>query len=117
MVYLKYMNELDQLVNKFVFKGLEKRAFSSNKEDCKMLIDSLKKNKVKISTITQKGYFYCEMKTNDMEVVADSRANIRPKNMNEAVCIAALKIYMTDTASNWKKVIKALKLDTSKFKK
>ena len=56
------------------------------------------------------GYFYCTMEKGNIEVCADSRANVKPRTVKEAICLAALKINIPSDKPSWDKILSALDL-------
>lgn len=108
------MAMLDNLINDYIFDAQEKgRKFSENKEDLKFLLSVLKKEGFNVLAVRQIGYFYCEMSKGNFEVDSDSRDIFRPRNMREAICVAALKLYMPNTKSAWVSLAKSLDLPDS----
>lgn len=106
------MNKLDNLINDWIFDCMEPRAFSSNDEDNSFLIRYLQSDGVKVNIVRDEGYFYCTMKQGELEVCSDSRQNLRPRSVKEAVCVAALKIYIpSNDKTSWNKIIRALDLE------
>lgn len=106
------MSPLDNLVNQKIFQGKEKRAFSSDKVSIDFLINYLVNKGLEVVPVQKKGYFYCTIANADgsIEVCSDSRANLKPRNLNEAVCVAALK-HFTKNDQDWEQIALALGLD------
>lgn len=108
----KNLSKLDLLINDWIFDVCEPRAFSTNEDDTQFLVEFLKKEGVQVKLVVFDTYFYCEMKKDKLEVCADSRANVRPRTPQEAVCVAALKIYIEPHDQNsWNKIFRALDLN------
>lgn len=106
------LSPLDQLINQKIFQGKEKRAFSSEKASLDILINHLTSQGFKVMPVQKKGYFYCTIANEDesIEVCSDSRQNLKPRNLNEAVCVAALK-HFTKNDQDWEQIASALGLD------
>lgn len=106
------MSPLDKIVNQKIFQGKEKRAFSSDKASIDFLINYLISKGFEVVPAQKKGYFYCTIANADgsIEVCSDSRYNLKPRNLNEAVCVAALK-HFVKKEQDWKKIAAALGLD------
>ncbi len=104
-------NMLDSLINDWIFDCSEPREFSSSESASRFLVKYLKSEGVKVQVSNQPGYFFCTLAKGKIEVCADSRANLRPRTVKEAICLATLKLYLPDTDKRaWKKVYKALDL-------
>ncbi len=100
---------IDGLINKYIFNSKEKRSYSSIVNDEIFLRKWLKKQGVVVREVDQKTYFYCEMVKGDVEVSADSRATVKPKNPKEAFFLAAIKMYIPDNETSWSEVMAVFK--------
>lgn len=110
------MNKLDALVNKYIFENKEPRKFSSKKEDQSFLIKTMRSRGYKLNQYFLKGYFYCTVEKGPIEVCSDSRHNLRPRTLMEAVCIASLKHFMKNH-EEWDNLCVSLGLDPEELKR
>jgi hypothetical protein len=102
---------LDNLINDWLFDRQEPRAYCSSEAASRFLLRFLKSDGANVQVSENAGYFFCTIAKGDEEVCADSRANLRPRTIKEAICVAALKIYLPESDKrSWNKVYKALEL-------
>ena len=107
---------IDQLINKHLFENKEPRRFSSKKEDHIFLIKTMRSRGYKLKQYLLKGYFYCTVEKGPVEVCSDSRHNLKPRNIMEAVCVAFLKHFI-HSDSEWDNLCLALGLDPVELKR
>ena len=110
------MNKLDTLVNQKIFNGKEPRAFSVNDKDSEFLIKEMTSQGYVITPSNQQGYFFCTVEKGDVEVCSDSRANLKPRTLKEAICVACLKHY-TNSDQEWATLAEALDLDIKELER
>ena len=105
------MNALDNFINDWVFDVSEPRNFSTKVEDSDFLIKYLETEGYSVRSSIEPGYFYCVISKDNLEVSADSRSKVRPRTIQEAVCLAALKVHLPENDQrSWNKVYRALNL-------
>ncbi len=113
------MRTLSELILEFVYKN-KKKTFNVE-SDYKTLIKDLKKQGYKITihdNREQCSYFEVVIEGQGIESSADSRANLRPRTLEEGVALAALKVFIP--ASNkraHRDLIVSLGLDLTSFKR
>lgn len=76
----------------------------------KSLIRLMNSRGFTICNVKAEGYFYTSVEGVDLEVCADSRANLKPRSRVEGLLVACSKVYVSDE-KDWESLTSAVGLN------